>query len=331
MKFLVADDDAISRLITQVALRGLGHECRAVSDGAEAWEAFCTDRPDVVISDWLMPGRTGLQLCRDIRADVSGHYVYFIMVSGQGAIDEIVEGMVAGADDYLVKPLDLADLKSRLIAAARVTSLHNRLSDQRAELEGLNGKLAALARRDALTGLGNRRALEEDLGLLEARVNRYGHSYCVALFDIDHFKSYNDTYGHQAGDVALQAVAAQFGRGARSGDAVYRYGGEEFLCIFPEQSLENATRAVQRMRSDVCELAIAHAGNPQGVITVSAGVAILEADHGRSMSDAVQDADEALYRAKKLGRNRVEHIVRPTGASTSGATRTFQPNRGRSR
>ena len=151
-------------------------------------------------------------------------------------------------------------------------------------------------------------------------MDRYGHSYCVALFDIDLFKSYNDTYGHQAGDVALQAVAAQFGRGARSGDAVYRYGGEEFLCIFPEQSLENATLAVQRMRSDVCELAITHDGNPQGVITVSAGVAILEANYGRSMSDAVQDADEALYRAKKLGRNRVEHIVRPTGVSARGAT-----------
>jgi two-component system, cell cycle response regulator len=320
VKVLVADDDATSRLITQVALRSLGHECRVASDGAEAWEAFCTDRPDVVISDWLMPGRTGLQLCRDIRADVSGHYVYFIMVSGQGAIDEIAEGMVAGADDYLVKPLDVADLNARLIAAARVTSLHNHLSDQRAELEGLNGKLADLARRDALTGLGNRRALEDDLGLLEARVNRYGHSYCVALFDIDLFKSYNDTYGHQAGDVALQAVAAQFGRGARSGDAVYRYGGEEFLCIFPEQSMDNATRAVERMRSDICELGITHAGNPQGVITVSAGVAILEADHGRSMSDVVQEADKALYRAKKLGRNRVEHIVRPIGVRASGAT-----------
>jgi diguanylate cyclase (GGDEF)-like protein len=309
MKFLVADDDSTSRLITQVALRSLGHQCRTVSDGAQAWEAFQSDRPDVVISDWMMPGLTGPQLCRKIRGDVSGHYVYFIMVSRQAAMDEILKGMAAGADDYLVKPLDPADLKARLIAAARVTSLHNQLAEQRNELEGLNGELASLARRDPLTGLGNRRAMDEDLGLLEARVNRYRHSYCVALLDVDHFKSYNDTYGHQAGDEALQAIAAQLGRGTRSGDSVYRYGGEEFLCILPEQSLAGATQGVTRMRIAVRELAITHVKSSQGVLTVSAGIAIADADHGGSMRDVVKEADEALYQAKELGRDRVEHKV----------------------
>jgi two-component system cell cycle response regulator len=315
MKFLVADDDATSRLITQVALRSLGHECRTVSDGAEAWEAFRSDRPDVVISDWMMPGLTGLQLCRNIRDDVSGHYVYFIMVSRQGGAEEIVRGMDAGADNYLVKPLDPVDLRARLIAAARVTSLHNQLAEQRAELESLNGELAFLARRDPLTGLGNRRAMDEDLALLEARVNRYGHSYCVVLLDVDHFKSYNDTYGHQAGDQALQEIAAQLANGARSGDSVYRYGGEEFLCIFPEQSLAGATQAVQRMRTGVSDLRISHIDSPEGMLTVSAGVAIMDADKFGSMSDIVRTADEALYRAKELGRNRVEHIVHEPGLS----------------
>lgn len=226
--------------------------------------------------------------------------------------------MSAGADDYLVKPLDPADLQARLVAAARVTSLHRQLADQRIELERLNCDLAEVARRDPLTGLGNRRALEEDLALLEARVSRYGHTYAVALLDIDYFKSYNDNHGHQAGDEVLRAVAAELKDQARSGDALYRYGGEEFLCIFPEQSLATATQAVQRMRRGVAQLAIDHLNNPPGVITVSAGVAQMDASHSRSMSEVLKEADEALYRAKDLGLNRVEQVVRLPGLSESG-------------
>jgi two-component system cell cycle response regulator len=309
MNVLVADDDATSRLITQVALRSLGHDCHTVSDGKQAWEAFRVRQPDVVISDWMMPGLTGLELCRDIRCDIAGRYPYFIMVSSQGGLDEILEGMSAGADDYLVKPLDPDDLQACLIAAARVTSLHRQLAHQRIELEGLNRELAAVARRDPLTGLGNRRALQEDFALLEARVSRYGHTYCVALLDIDNFKSYNDGYGHQAGDEALRTVAAQLKGQARSGDALYRYGGEEFLCVFPEQSLATAIQAVQRMRLGVAQLAIEHADNPPGILTVSGGVAKLDSHHTRSMSEVLKEADEALYRAKDLGRNRVEQVI----------------------
>ena len=318
MKILVADDDASSRLITTVALRSLGHECHTVSDGAQAWEAFQSRQPDVVISDWMMPGLTGIELCRDIRCDTADHYPYFIMVSGQGDLDQILEGMRAGADDYLVKPLDPADLQTRLVAAARVTSLHRQLAAQRIELERLNCDLADVARRDPLTGLGNRRALEEDLALLEARVSRYGHTYGVALLDIDYFKSYNDNHGHQAGDEVLRAVAAELRDQARSGDALYRYGGEEFLCIFPEQSLATATQAVQRMRLGVAQLAIEHVDNPPGVLTLSAGVAQLDSRHSRSMSEVLKAADEALYRAKDLGRNRVEQVVTLPDRSDSG-------------
>jgi diguanylate cyclase (GGDEF)-like protein len=309
VKILMADDDPTSRLIAQMALRNLGHECHSVSDGAQAWDAFRSHRPDVVISDWMMPGLSGLQLCRNIRAHAAGSYTYFIMVTSQGALDQILEGMNAGADDYLIKPLDPDDLQARLIAAARVTSLHRQLAHQQTELEELNLELTAIARRDPLTGLGNRRALQEDLDLLEARVTRYGHRYCMALLDVDHFKSYNDTYGHLAGDQILQTVAAQLKKQARGGDALYRYGGEEFLCIFPEQSLTTGTIAVQRMRKGVELLAIPHADNPLGVLTFSAGMAILDPGHTRPASDALKEADEALYRAKQLGRNRVEQAV----------------------
>jgi diguanylate cyclase (GGDEF)-like protein len=306
MNILIADDDPTSRLIAQTALRNLGHECHTVSDGIQAWDAFRSRRPDVVISDWMMPGLTGLQLCRNIRGYAPGSYTYIIVVTSQGGRDEILEGMNAGADDYLIKPLDSDDLQARLIAAARVTALHLELAAQRTQLEGFNQELSVIARRDPLTGLRNRRALEEDLDLLEARVTRYGHRYCMALIDVDLFKSYNDTYGHPAGDRILQTVAVQLENYARGGDAVYRYGGEEFLCIFPEQSLANGTLAVQRMRIGLEQLAIPHSGNPVGVLTISAGMAMLDPGHTKAANDVLKEADDALYRAKRCGRNRVE-------------------------
>jgi diguanylate cyclase (GGDEF)-like protein len=303
MKILVADDDPTSRLIAKVALENLGHECRTTSDGTEAWETFRSWLPEAVISDWMMPGMTGLQLCRAVRSEPPGPYTYFIMTTSQGAADEVLEGMSAGVDDYLVKPLDTDDLEARLIAAQRITSLHRDLAHQRTNLEHVNHKLTDIARRDPLTGLGNRRALEEDIELLEARVSRYGHQYCMALVDVDHFKSFNDTYGHQAGDEILQAVAAELTREARGGDEVYRYGGDEFLCIFPEQTLETGRLAVERMRAGVERLAIPHADNVGGVLTLSAGLAVLDPKKDRPAEQVLKEADEALYRAKDQGRN----------------------------
>jgi two-component system, cell cycle response regulator len=317
MKILVADDDPTSRLIIQMALRSLGHECHTVADGAQAWDAFRWGRPDVVISDWIMPRINGLELCRKIREHATGQYTYFIMVSTQGGVDEILEGMSAGVDDYLIKPLDAADLHARLIAATRVTAVHHELANQRSALEQLNYELATIARRDHLTELGNRRALQEDLEGMEARVSRYGHSYCMALIDVDHFKEYNDTYGHQAGDLALQAIAAELSDQARGGDGLYRYGGEEFLCIFPEQSLETGTIAVERMREGVQHLATPHEHTELGVLTISAGLAILDPDGtSNTATEVLKEADEALYRAKQLGRNRVEHTVGQPACAT---------------
>ena len=195
---------------------------------------------------------------------------------------------------------------SDVTAEARAEAL---MSEAQGVLEGRNVELAATARRDPLTGLGNRLALQEDLELLEARVARYGHRYCLALLDIDHFKGYNDTYGHQAGDEGLRAVAAKLEQQARRGDALYRYGGEEFLCVLPEQGLAAGTIAVQRMLIGVQQLAIPHTGNSFGVVTISGGLATLDPGGTRSAQDVLKEADEALYRAKLLGRNRVEHVA----------------------
>ncbi len=289
MHVLIADDDPGTRLLVSTCVERLGHRCTIAADGAEAWRLYQQDTPEVVITDWEMPGMNGTALSRAIRARGDLSYAYVIVLTGAADEEAARTTMEAGADDLLLKPPDLAQLERKLIAAGRVTALHRRLHED--------------ARHDTLTGLGNRLRLAEDLEALCGRVERYGHSYCVALFDIDDFKGYNDAAGHLAGDAALRAVAGALQQQIRTGDAVYRYGGEEFLVLLPEQSLESAGRAAERLHAAVAELRLPHPSG--GVVTVSAGVAGL-GEHTTRPDHVFELADQALYRAKENGRNRVE-------------------------
>jgi diguanylate cyclase (GGDEF)-like protein len=299
MKVLVVDDDSLSRLVIQTAMERLGHEPTAAQDGEAAWLCFNQDKPDVLITDLMMPGVDGLELCRRVRADARAGYTYIILATALGDHEDVVRGMEAGADDYLVKPVGVFELQARLIAAQRVTLLHAELAQHRAEL-------AHLARHDPLTRLGNRRSLDEDLKVLHAHSQRYSRSYCLAICDIDRFKAYNDTYGHQAGDQALAAVAATLAQEVRAGDGVYRYGGEEFLLVLPEQTLETGLIAVERVRAAVEQLAVPHAAaGPGGVLTLSAGIAAFGPGEATTAEELLKRADAALYQAKSAGRNRV--------------------------
>jgi two-component system cell cycle response regulator len=306
LRVLIAEDDAVSRMILTKAVEKSGHECLAVEDGEKAWELFQnTPEVDVVISDWMMPGIDGPEFCRRVRAANSGWYTFFIFLTALGDKQHLLEGMQAGADDYLAKPLDREQLQVRLIAASRVNSLHRQLNEQKAELEKLNRELFAMSRRDPLTRLGNRLRLREDLETLGAQAQRYGHSYCAMLCDVDFFKAHNDTYGHLAGDEVLKRVADVISENLREGDIAYRYGGEEFLMILPEQSLESGVSIADRLRRAVEDLRIPHEKNPPGVVTISLGVAGLPAGEPKSADALIKEADEALYRAKESGRNRV--------------------------
>lgn len=312
MKVLIAEDSDVARALIQMTLSSLGHEWIAAQDGDAAWELFQSEAPDVVISDWLMPGMNGDELCRRVRQHPGASYTYFILLTSLAAQAHVVRGMEAGADDYLKKPFETDDLNARLIAAARVTALHERLTAQQTELETLNRVLFEESRHDPLTRVGNRIALRERLTLMSGTAQRYGHAYCVALYDVDNFKTFNDTQGHLAGDRVLSAVADALGSRGRTGDTVYRYGGEEFVVIFPEQSLENAATAAERIRQEVVALAVPHpACGPGAVVTVSAGVAKLEESDNGDFEAVLKRADEALYRAKELGRNRVD-VGEPT-------------------
>jgi len=299
MRILVVDDEPLSRHVLQAAVEQLGHQWTAAENGRAAWQCFNQDRPDVLITDLLMPEVDGLELCRRVRADTRAGYTYIILVTVLGERQDIVRGMDAGADDYLIKPVQLFDLQARLIAAQRVTDLHAELDRHRAEL-------AHLARHDPLTGLGNRRSLDEDLEVLHARSQRYGRRFAVAMCDIDRFKAYNDAHGHQAGDQALRVVAATIAQELRGGDSVYRYGGEEFLLVLPEQTPDTALVAVERVRSAVQRLAIPQpAAGPGGMLTLSAGIAAFDPDEAPTAEELLQRADAALYRAKAAGRNQL--------------------------
>jgi diguanylate cyclase (GGDEF)-like protein len=300
MHVLIADDDPASRLLVSSALERLGHRCITAVDGADAWRRYQEDVPEVVITDWEMPGMDGTELARRIREHDADGYTYVMVLTG--AADEAAARAVmeAGADDLLLKPLELAQLERKLIAAGRVTALHRRLH--------------ADARHDPLTGIGNRLRLAEDLETLRGRVDRYGHAYCVALFDVDAFKAYNDAEGHPAGDEVLRKVAGVLRDEKRSGDAVYRYGGEEFLVLMPEQSVDSSAKGAERLRAAVEALAIPHPAG--GVVTVSAGVAGLE-DGERRADEVLELADQALYRAKEAGRNRVEVHRGPAADDTA--------------
>jgi diguanylate cyclase (GGDEF)-like protein len=247
----------------------------------------------------------GTALVRAIRNGNGGHYSYVMVLTGAADEDAARTTMEAGADDLLHKPLDPAQLERKLIAAERVTTMHRRMHED--------------ARHDTLTGLANRLRLAEDLEALCGRVARYGHAYCLALFDLDNFKGYNDGAGHAGGDDVLRAVAGALQREIRSGDAVYRYGGEEFLVLLPEQTIESAVLAAERLRAAVEALAIAHPAG--GVVTISAGVAGLD-DPSCEPAQVFELADQALYRAKADGRNRVE-VYRPEGEAADGRIRVL--------
>jgi two-component system chemotaxis response regulator CheY len=306
MRVLIAEDDAVSRLILRRAVETLGHECLVAVDGDEAWERYRQGEGDVdvVISDWMMPGLDGVELCRRVRSKPGNVYTYFVLLTALSERRDFLTGMQAGADDYLTKPLDRDELSVRLLAAERITSLHRRLAEQNAELERLNRIVAESARTDPLTGLGNRLRLREDLDALQARVERYGHSYALALYDVDHFKAYNDRYGHLAGDRVLADVAATIRQHCRRGDEPYRFGGEEFLVVLPEQPSDKALIAVERTRKAVRALRLPHPDSPAGRVTVSAGLAVLRPGERRTYEEIVREADAALYRAKRDGRDR---------------------------
>jgi len=303
MKVLIAEDDNVARMILKTALAQLGHDVTAASNGKEAWEFCLVNEFEVIVSDRSMPGLDGIELCRRVRARDDQPYVYFIFLTSAKERGRIMEGMEVGADDYLLKPLELNELSARLTVAGRITDLYRALEDRRIELQALNRQLHDMARTDPLTELGTRLKLREDLDCIAAAPRDCVTTYCAVMCDVDHFKQYNDTYGHLGGDDVLRAVATTIKTGLREGDEAYRYGGEEFLLILRSASLEAGQASAERHRAAIEDLRIPHQTSTSRFVTISCGAALFQPGVGRPVHAWLEEADGALYRAKSMGRN----------------------------
>jgi len=296
MKVLVVEDDPIHKRMLEKLLSQWGYQVRAVENGAEAVQALVKDGSiQLVIADWMMPEMDGLELCREIRKRGSQPYIYFILLTAKDQHDDVVEGLDAGADDYVIKPVHHSELNARIRAAKRIIDLQNRLLEAQERLH-------IQATHDALTGIWNRRAIFDALERELDRAERQDIPLAVALIDLDHFKQVNDTHGHLVGDEVLRETAQRIRGAVRSYDAVGRYGGEEFLVVAPECDAQRARDLAERIRQLLLESPIQTSG-PAVPVTLSLGVVYLEKGSQAGINRVLSAADEALYEAKSGGRN----------------------------
>jgi two-component system cell cycle response regulator len=292
---LVAEDSLVVRAVLRRQLEAHGYDVCEADDGAAALETCRSRRPQVILLDVEMPRLDGHQVLSQLKEDPEMADTPVVFLTGRTRTEDVVEALRHGAHDYLRKPFDHAELIARVSAAARVKALQD-------ELRRRNDELDRLARHDALTGLHNRRHLEEHLHAMVVGALRRRQPIGVLLIDVDHFKLINDTYGHGVGDEVLCAVAARLEAGLRADDVAGRWGGEEFLVLLPQTDLEGSMAVAERMRASVADDPVAVSDGTSCEVTVSIGCTSTVAPSGEEL---VRQADAALYEAKAAGRNRV--------------------------
>ncbi|MEG9438868.1 diguanylate cyclase [Edaphobacter sp. HDX4] len=303
MKILLAEDEPVSRLMMQRALQQFGYEVVIAQDGREAAGILSApDAPRLAIIDWMMPELDGPALCRKVRQrHYETPYVYIILLTSRQNSEDVVAGLESGADDYLVKPCALAELKARLRTGRRILELEDKLVEAREQMR-------YKATFDSLTRLKNRAAILSFARKTLSRGHHTGKSTVLILCDVDNFKRINDTYGHQSGDAVLEEIARRLDASVRPGDAVGRYGGEEFLILLADCDPSVIERRCEDIR---CAVAATPIKTPAHEIQVTISIgAILHMGGGDDsvLQDLLARADAALYRAKALGRNRVEVV-----------------------
>jgi diguanylate cyclase (GGDEF)-like protein len=298
-RVLLVDDEPVQRMLVGRMLSRAHYEVVTAEDGEQALELVAQGDISLLITDWEMPKMDGLSLCRALRSRGLDHYVYAIVVTSRDAVEHVVMGLQAGADDYLVKPVLEPELLARLNTGKRLIEMERSLRIANAE----NMRLSIT---DALTGVFNRRYLMDQLQRELERAQRYQHPLSMMLCDVDHFKRINDTYGHQAGDDVLVSFAQTLRGALRETDWIARYGGEEFVVVLPETGIEHAHAVAERCRLNL-------ATHPRQVVgtdvTVTASFGVTGWEPAMS-ADMVLDkliaaADAGVYVSKSAGRNQV--------------------------
>jgi diguanylate cyclase (GGDEF)-like protein len=299
LAILLAEDDPVTGMLLVRMLARAGYAVDAVSNGAEALDLMLKRYYPMLITDWEMPGMDGPQLCKAVRNMQLDGYVYSLLLTARTSKQHMVEGLDAGADDYLIKPVHELELIARLNAGRRILDLERSLREA-------NQRNQILSITDALTGAFNRRYLMEQLPREIDRCRRYAYPLSVIMCDIDHFKRINDERGHAAGDDVLRQIVGRVQKSIRStSDWLARYGGEEFVLVLPETDLKAGLLVAEKVRALVGATPFATAAG-EIPVTVSFGVAATTADgpdRGLSVEALLKAADQCLYYSKDAGRN----------------------------
>ncbi|HUP05435.1 MAG TPA: diguanylate cyclase [Bryobacteraceae bacterium] len=299
MSVLAAEDNPVFQSMLRHLLTKWGYRVIAAREGNEAWKLLsAANAPRMAILDWMMPGMDGVEVCRRVRCAGREPYQYILLLTARTESQDLVEGMDAGADDYLTKPFHPQELRVRLRAGRRILELQE-------ELVLAREALREQATHDDMTGLLNRTAVLEALRNEAERAGREGRPLSVLLADFDYFKRINDTYGHLAGDAVLREGARRMKAAIRRYDALGRYGGEEFLAALPNSDSAAALAQATRLREAV-EAEPFSIGGVGLAVTCSVGIATIARPDARRIDALIREADTALYRAKHAGRNRVE-------------------------
>jgi len=303
MKILVAEDDMLSRTMLEKSLERAGYEVIAVNNGVRAISALDSeDPPRLALLDWIMPGKDGADVCREVRSRRDRAYTYLILLSSKESKQDIVQGLEAGADDYLTKPYDDEELKARLRAGERILQLEDRLVEARENMR-------FQATHDPLTSLWNRGVIEELLSREIHRSRREKSCTVIMLCDVDHFKNVNDRYGHNTGDDVLKELARRLQHSVRSYDMVGRFGGEEFLVILNKCDPSSAATRAENLRAAIAKKPFQTRSNALDV-TISVGLTLSTDFEHESLDEILAATDVAMYAAKNAGRNCVRRATR---------------------
>jgi len=299
---LVADDSLVIRAVVRGSLEEEGYDVVEAVDGERALAECQRQAPDVILLDVEMPGLNGYEVLARLKSDRALRDIPVVFLTSRNRMEDVIAGLRGGAHDYLKKPFETAELMARVASALHVKQLQDELQERNAALE-------KMARTDALTGLFNRRHLDDELRRRHSDARRHSEPLSLVLLDIDHFKLINDTYGHPVGDLVLCAFATILDAATRTEDVCGRWGGEEFLIILPRTDESGAVDVAERVRMTIARTPIIVAGN-EIAVTVSGGCVVAPT---HSVEMLLHEVDLRLYEAKMRGRNRI--VATDFGAS----------------